>query len=127
MSLAVGLLLPAMWALDRPFETGKILGIEQKTRSHVLYYLVNTPITQDDPYYEVTVQIQNTAYVCQYTPAHAKQTLPADWVVNGTIEARVEKHHLFLRQSGEAELQLVIVKQMAAPADRGGTPATVKH
>ena len=128
VSLAFGLLLPLVWAVERPFETGKILDIEQKTHSRVLYYLVNTPITQDDPYYEVTVQVKDAVYVGQYTPVHAKQTLPADWQVGGTIQARVEKHYLFLKQLEEPELQLVMVKRMSATAAaRAPTSATVKH
>lgn len=102
-----------MWAVERPFETGKLLAIEQKTRSQILYYLANTPITQDDPYYEVKVQLKNTVYVADFTPVHAKQTLPEDWQIDGPIQARVEKHRLFLRQSGDPELELVIVKRMA--------------
>ena len=66
-SLAFGLLLPLIWAVEGPFETGKIPDIEQKTRSRVLYYRVNTPITEDDPYYEVTVQVKDKVYVGQYT------------------------------------------------------------
>ena len=126
VSLVFGLLLPLIWAVEGPFETGKILDIEQKTHSRVLYYLVNTPITEDNPYYEVTVQVKDKVYVGQYTPVHAKQTLPADWQIDGQIQARLEKHFVFLKQLGEPEVQLVIVKHMAAAAS-APAPATVKH
>lgn len=116
ISLALSLLVPALFAVERPFETGKILSIEKKAHSRVLYYLVNTPVTQDDPYYEVRVQVNGTVYLAEYTPVHAQQTLPEDWQVEGAIQARVEKHNLFLKQPGEVELQLVIVKRMAAAA-----------
>ncbi len=116
VSLAFGLLLPLIWAVEGPFETGKILDIEQKTHSRVLYYLVNMPITEDDPYYEVTVRVKDKVYVGQYSPVHAKQTLPADWQIDSAIQARLEKHYVFLKQAGEPEVQLVIVKQMSAAA-----------
>ena len=118
---------PWYGGVERPFDSGRILGIEGKTQSRVLYYLVNTPITQDDRYYEVTVQVKDTIYVSRYTPLHAQQMLPADWQPQGTILARVEKHYLFLKQSGEPELKLVIVKRMAATAAVSTpAPATVK-
>ena len=126
VGLAFGLLLPLIWAVEGPFETGKILDIERKTHSRVPYYLVNTPITEDNPYYEVTVQVKDKVYVGQYTPVHDKQALPADWQIDGTIQARLEKHYVFLKQAGEPEVQLVIVKHMAAAASTPA-PATVKH
>jgi hypothetical protein len=125
VSLVVGLLFPLVWAVERPFATGKILDIQQKTRSRVLYNLVNTPVTQDDPYYEVTVQLSDTVYVGEYTPVRAKQTLPADWQVDSEIQARVEKRTLFLKQPGETELKFVIVKRKALAA--AGAPAQAKH
>ncbi len=32
----------------------KIITVEKKFHERVLYYLVNTPVTQDDPYYELS-------------------------------------------------------------------------
>ena len=127
-SLAVGiLLLPLAWAVEHPYNAGKILGIEQKAHSRVLYYLVNTPITADEPYYEVTIEIGGTIYATEYVPVHAHQTLPGDWQVNGVVRARVEKRDLFVEQSGKPEFRLAIVKRMAATAMAiDARPATLK-
>jgi hypothetical protein len=121
-------LLPLLLAVELPFEAGKLLDIQKKAHSRVLYYLVNTPVTQDDPYYEVSVQVKDIVYVADFTPVHAKQTLPDDWQLEGTIQVQVEKHRLILKQPGETELQLVIVKQMAAtPGTSAPSPAPSKQ
>jgi len=124
--LLLTLLLQAL-AKDLPSETGKMLAIEKKARSRVLYYLVNTPITQDEPYYEVTVQLRDRVFVAEYTPVHASQTLPEDWQVDGTILVRVDKRYLFAKQPGESELRLVILKQRIASPGPGAPNAPAKN
>ena len=92
----------------------KILDIQEKARTRVLYYLVNTPVTQDDPYFEVSVQLKDTVYLAEYTPIHRKDTLPDDWKVDTVVQARVEKHYLFLQRPSGGEIQLVIIKRRPA-------------
>src|SRR4051794_37556520 len=61
------------------FQPGKILKLERKTRSRVLYYMVNTPITLEDPYYDVSVQLKQTIYMAEYEPRHSQDALPDQW------------------------------------------------
>jgi hypothetical protein len=74
--LLAAVLVPNLHAAEKPFLTGKILDVQQKTTTRVLYYQVDTPITKDEPYYEVSVQVKDTIYVGDYTPRHASATLP---------------------------------------------------
>jgi hypothetical protein len=104
----------AVSAVQRPYEDGKVLDIQQKMNTRVLYYQVNTPITQDDPYYEVSVQVGSTIYVGQYTPRHSSDTLPDDLTVTSPVQVRMEKRHMFLKRPGGSELDLVITKRVAA-------------
>ena len=98
----------------KQYEPAKILDIQEKARTRVLYYVVNTPVTQDDPYFEVTVQLKGTVYLAEYTPLHRKDTLPDDWKVDTAVQARVEKHYLFLQRPSGGEMQLVIIKRKSA-------------
>lgn len=104
-------------AAAKPYDSGKVLTIEQKARTRVLYYLVNTPVTQDDPYYEVTVQVKNMVYVGEYTPRHSSDTLPDDWKADTLVPVRLEKRHLYLKRPSGDELDLVITKKRAADAE----------
>ena len=100
--------------------TGKILDVEQKTNTRVLYYLVNTPVTKDEPYFEVSVQVKDTIYVGDYTPRHAGDSLPDEWnVPQAEVRLRLEKHYMFLTRPAGSELQFVITKRIAAaPAQK---------
>ena len=115
----IGLLLflvtfPALFAVEKQYETGKILDVQQKARTRTLYYLVNTPVTRDEPYYELTVQVRDTVYVAEYTPRHSADTLPDDWRTGTEIQLKADKRHLLVKRPGEAQADLVVVKHMPA-------------
>jgi hypothetical protein len=126
--LLATVLVPNLSAAEKPFLTGKILDVQQKTTTRVLYYQVDTPITKDEPYYEVSVQVNNTIYVGDYTPRHASATLPDEWNVPQTeVRVRLDKHYMFLARPAGTEVQFVIVKRIAAaPAQNGSEPPSPK-
>jgi hypothetical protein len=105
-----------LFAAESPYQTGKIVDIQQKVKSRVLYYQVDTPITQDDPYYEISVQVNDVVYTGDYTPRHAADSLPADWKAGADIHIRLEKHYIFLQRSEGRELQLTLLKHASASA-----------
>ncbi len=107
-------LLPTLHAIEKQYQAGKIVDVQQKSRTRVLYYLVNTPVTQDDPYYEVSVQFRDMIYVGEYTPRHASDTLPEDWRVGSKLQARLDKHHMFVKGPGGVELDLIVIKRVSA-------------
>ena len=107
--------IPGLHAAEKLYQTGKIVDIEQKTTTRVLYYQVDTPITKDEPYYEVSVQVRDTIYVGDYTPRHSGATLPEEWKLpQAEVRLRLEKHYIFLTRPTGAELQFVIIKRIAA-------------
>lgn len=108
--LALPLLLTGLFAVENSFQAGEILDVQQKTRSIILYYLVNSPVSREEPYFEVSVQLKSTIYLGQYTPRHGAETLPDDWKPGGAVEARVEGHHLILQTPESTELKFLIVK-----------------
>jgi hypothetical protein len=126
--LVATVLVPNLPAAEKPFLTGKILDVQQKTTTRVLYYQVDTPITKDEPYYEVSVQVKDTIYVGDYTPRHASATLPDEWNVPQTeVRVRLDKHYMFLARPAGTEVQFVIVKRIAAaPAQNNSEPPSPK-
>ena len=63
--------LPGLEAAEQQYGPGRIVSLEKKAHERVLYYLVNTPVTQDDPYYEISLQQGTWLYLAEYTPRHA--------------------------------------------------------
>jgi len=104
-----------LYAAEKQYEPGRIVTVEKKFHERVLYYLVNTPITQDDPYYEVTLQLGNLALLTEFTPRHAADDLPDVWTDNAKVQIKVtDKHHVWVKRDGGTELQLLLVKRLPA-------------
>lgn len=113
------ILLPLLFAVEHPYQAATVVDIQQKVNTRILYYQVNTPVTQDDPYYELSLRLGGTDWVGQYTPRHTSDTLPDDLVVDSSVQVRMEKRHMFLKRPNGGELDLVIVKH--SPAKSGVT------
>jgi hypothetical protein len=126
--LVVLLSFSRLYAAEKQYEAGRIVTVEKKFHTRVLYYLVNTPITQDDPYYELSLQLGNMVLLTEFTPRHAADDLPDGWKDNAEVQMKVtDKHHVWVKQDGGMELQLLIVKRMPGTAPVAAPePAPVK-
>jgi hypothetical protein len=121
--------LPALNAAEKQvYQTGRIVDIQQKSRTRILYYQVDTPVTKEDPYFELSVQVKDTIYVGDYSPRHAGDALPEEWnVPQAEVRLRLEKHYMYLMRPAGTELQFVIMKRMAAaPAQTTSEPPSPK-
>lgn len=121
--------LPGMYAAEKQlYQTGKIVDIQQKTKTRILYYQVDTPVTKEDPYFEVSVQVKDTIYVGDYSPRHPGDALPDEWnVPRADVRLRLEKHYMYLMRPAGTELQFMIVKRTtAAPAQTTSEPPSPK-
>ncbi len=115
-SFLVFFLISLLSAARKPeeYQSGKIMTVEQKTNSEVLYYLVNTPVTRDSPYFEVSIQVKDFLYRAQYTPRHSADGLPEDWKSGAEVQVRLNKHDLFVKRPEGGEIQFAIEKRSPA-------------
>jgi len=95
-----------------------IVRAEQKTRDRVLLYLHDTPIYQEDPYFEVAVRTDGSVLVGECDPEHKWETLPIDWKPGAAVEGRVEKHRLYLRRPNGTYVGFIIISRRKAPAEQ---------
>jgi hypothetical protein len=105
------LLVGGLFAVEKPYATGKIVGVEDKVNTKILYYQVDTPITRDDPYYEVSVQLKDIIYLCVYTPRHAKELLPPEWMPGADVKVKLEEKRMILLTPAGQELEMPIAKR----------------
>jgi hypothetical protein len=120
--------LVALWLLLGPgtdlfaVESGgvsfTIIRAEQKTHDRVVYWVVNTPLYREEPYFEVEVRAAGTILVGEYEPRHAGEMLPSNWRPGALVEGRVERRHLLLRRPNGADLSFVITRRVAAPREK---------
>ena len=114
-------------ARGRKYEKATISAVQQKTNTRILYYVVNTPITKDEPYYEVGLQTKDTKYLARYTPRHTADTLDESWKADASVNVRVDGRHLFIQRDNGMETAFVIVKHTAldvGQADSKPAPAS---
>jgi len=95
-----------------------IVRAEQKTRDRVVLYLVDTPIYQEDPYFEVAVRAGELVLVAERDPEHKWETLPSGWKPGAHVEGRLEKHRLYLKRPNGSYVRFVITSRMKAPAEQ---------
>ena len=113
LTFLLSLMAPCLYAAQKPYSTGKILDVQQKTRDKVDLYLVNTPVTTAVPYFEISIEFGNTDYVAEYTPRHSAEQLPEVWGPGETVKGRVDKHHVYLQRPDGSELTFIITKRTA--------------
>ncbi len=102
-------------AAERQYQKGQILEVEKKAHTRVLYYIVNTPVTQDDPYYDLSLQLGPQVYRAEYTPRHAADSLPDTWKAGTEVEMRLTgRRSLTVKGPEGVEVQLVVTKRMPA-------------
>ena len=105
------MMVPFLGAVEKPYANGTIVDVQQKTNTRVLYYLVNTPVTQDDPYYEISVRLKDTVYFGRYTPIHSSDTLPEDWHAGSVVSARIDGRNLVVRRPGGSEVSFAFTRR----------------
>jgi hypothetical protein len=111
-------------AAKKQYAAGTIVDVQEKKTTRVLYYQVDTPITQDDPYYEISVRIKDTVYFGRYTPMHSSDTLPEDWTVGAAVQARIDGQHVVLKKPGGGEMSFAFTKRpVVKPEPSNAVPA----
>lgn len=111
-------LAASLVAVESGSLTLTIVRAEQKTHDRVLLYLVDTPIYQEDPYFEVAVRAGGLVVVAERDPEHNWETLPADWKPGAPVKGRIEKHHLYLRRPDGLYVRFIITSRTKAPAEQ---------
>jgi hypothetical protein len=111
--LGVGASLNAVESGELPMT---IVRAEQKTRDRVVAWVNDTPIYQQDPYFEVAVRSGDKVLEGEYDPSSPWETLPVFWKPGVKVEGRVKGHSLFLKGPNGIEIRFVILKRSAATA-----------
>ncbi len=106
----VALMSPAYGAKPT-YAKGTIVEIQQKTRDKVDMYLVNTPVTTAVPYFQISLELGDMNYVAEYTPRHAGEELPEMWKTGEAVQARLEKHRLFLQRPDGTDMEWIVTKR----------------
>ncbi len=107
-------------------QPGVVLMVEHKTRSRVQYYIVNTPVTAEDPYLQMEVDSGGFVYTVEYEPHSAQEVLPDGCMPGEAVKVRLEgKHNLFVQcLDSPTEIRWSIQKKTRSAPD---SEAPKKH
>ncbi|HWZ83372.1 MAG TPA: hypothetical protein VNW47_12135 [Terriglobales bacterium] len=118
----VALLLVVLAARSYAAEPGEIpmtiVRAETTLRDRVVAWVNDTPIYQQDPYFEVAVRAGDKVLEGEYQPSSQWETLPEFWKPGVEVEGRVKGHSLFLKRPNGVEIRFVILKRTAVSAIR---------
>jgi len=109
--LGVGASLNAVESGELPMT---IVRAEQKMRDRVVAWVNDTPIYQQDPYFEVAVRSGDKVLEGEYEPSSPWETLPIFWKPGVEVQGRVRGHSLFLKRPNGIEIRFVILRRSAA-------------
>lgn len=112
------LIVSAAGAVENSSQAFTIIRAEQRTRDRVVYWVVNTPLYHEDPYFEVEVRLGNVLLTGEQEPRHASEILPKSWTPSAVVRGRMERRNLYLRSPNGTDLKFVIVKRTHAPTEQ---------
>jgi hypothetical protein len=93
-----------------------IVRAETKTRDRIVYWEVNTPIYNEDPYFEVEVRVAGTVIVAERDPQNRREMLPEGWKPDTLVQGRVDSRHLYLQRPDGTEVRFVITRRTKIPS-----------
>ena len=111
--LGIGASLDAVESGELPMT---IVRAEQKMRDRVVAWVNDTPIYQQDPYFDVAVRAGDKVLEGEYEPSSQWETLPVFWKPGVEVQGRVRGHSLFLKRPNGVEIRFVILKRTAVTA-----------
>ena len=94
-----------------------IVRAETKLRDRVVAWVNDTPIYQQDPYFEVVVRAGEKLLQAERDPESAFEMMPVFWKPGVKVQGRIRGHSLFLKRPNGAEMRFVILKRSAAPPE----------
>lgn len=108
-------LVPWSRAAQKGFEDGVITRVEKKSHDRILYYLVNTPVMTEDPYYEISVRVNDKVYVGEYPLRESDVELPFDWKAGDAVRVLTDKAHILIQRPAGGSLKMIVTRHFAVP------------
>ena len=104
---------------------GVMLSVEKKSHERTQYYIVNTPVTTEEPYFEAEIDSAGYVYTAEYQPHSKDEVIPDGCLAGQAVKVRVDHRHLFVQcLDSEAEMRWEIQKKKPSAPD---SEAPKKH
>src|SRR6267142_3142538 len=127
LAVALGLAVLGAEAADKvtASQPGVVLALEKKSRSRTQYYVVNTPVGVEEPYFEAEIDSAGLVYTVEYEPKSSREVIPDGCLAGQAVKVRVDHRHLFVQcLDSDAEMRWEIQKKKPSAPD---SEAPKKH
>jgi hypothetical protein len=102
-----------------------MLTVEKKARTRTQYYVVNTPVGVEEPYFEAEIDSAGVVYTVEYEPRHKDEVLPDGCLAGQAVKVRVDHRNLFVQcLDSDTEMRWEIQKKKRSAPD---SEAPKKH
>lgn len=95
-------------AADAPWQYGRIMDVSKSVTTKTKAWVVNTPITEDEITYTVSVHLQDKIMVGTYELTPEESAPPEEWTTNYPVKVQLVADRLYLRApTGDLTLHIV--------------------
>jgi hypothetical protein len=104
----------ALWAVSG-WQVARIVGVNETTETRSQVWVVNTPITEEQKVYILTVHVRDKMITASYAPKESEPPPPEDWKKDKAVQAQIAGDYLYVRSSAAGEVRARISKTKPAP------------
>jgi hypothetical protein len=102
-----------LFAANTPWQYGRIADVNKSVTTKTKAWVVNTPITEDEITYTISVQVLDKTLVGTYDLTPEESPPPEEWTTNYPVKVQVVGDRLYVR-APTGELRLHIVRRKGA-------------
>jgi hypothetical protein len=103
-------------AATAEWQNGRIVDVQKAVNTKTLYWVVNTPITQDETTFTISVHLKNQILTGSYDLSKQYGPPPEDWTKDHAVKVQVDEDMMYLRGAGGSLYKLHIRKRKPAQA-----------
>jgi PEGA domain-containing protein len=103
-------------AATAEWQNGRIVDVQKTVNAKTLYWVVNTPITQDETTFTISVHVKNQILTGTYDLSKQYGPPPEDWTRDHAIKVQLDEDTMYLQAAGGSTYRLHIRKRKAAQA-----------
>jgi hypothetical protein len=95
-------------AADSPWQYGRIEDVSKSATTKTKAWVVNTPITEDETTYTVSVHVQDKIIIGTYDLTPEQTAPPEEWTTNYPVKVQLVADRIYLRApTGDLSLHIV--------------------
>jgi hypothetical protein len=117
-------LVSFVWSAD--WQVGRIEQVKKDVTSKPLYYIVNTPVTEDIVTYTISVHVNKQIVTGYYELDKSQAEPPEEWTGNTPVWIQIQDKNLYLKSATSGEFKLTAVKSRPAPTMQALTLEEIK-